>query len=75
LDEAGQAVVQCTFDDLQLLPGGYRIKAHTLDPEGLRVHDTAELSITVSGKTRELGITRLAHRWSQPTTTAPEPQS
>ena len=66
LDEAGQAVVQCTFDRLQLLPGGYRIKAHTLDPEGLRVHDTAELSITVSGKTRELGMTRLAHCWSQP---------
>jgi len=65
LNAQGQASVQCTFDALQLLPGGYHIKAHTLDPEGLRVHDTAEMAITVRGQTRELGVTRLAHRWSQ----------
>ena len=65
LNTDGQAVVHCTFEQLQLLPGGYRIKAHTLDPEGLRVHDTAEVPVTVSGKTRELGMARLAHHWSQ----------
>ena len=64
LNAQGQAVVRCIFDDLQLLPGGYHIKAHALDPEGLRVHDTAEMAITVRGRTRELGVTRLAHRWS-----------
>jgi len=66
LDPDGQATVRCTFDHLQLLPGGYQIKAHTLDPEGLRVHDTLERPLTVVGQTRELGTTRLAHRWSQP---------
>ncbi len=59
----GISRVTCRFLALPLLPGGYRVRAHTLDPEGLRVHDTQERSLMVVGKTRELGMVRLKHEW------------
>ncbi len=52
------------FPDLSLLPGGYVVRGHAMDPEGLRVHDTVETSFTVTGRSRELGLVRLPHRWS-----------
>ncbi len=63
LDENGEAQLLCQFPKLPLLPGGYRVRAHTLDPEGLRVHDTTERSLTIRGQTRELGMVRLTHHW------------
>ncbi|MGY6632028.1 MAG: ABC transporter ATP-binding protein [Wenzhouxiangella sp.] len=54
------------FDRLALLPGGYIARAHALDPEGLRVHDTLEVPFTVRGRSRESGLVRLEHRWEQP---------
>jgi len=54
------------FPGLPLLPGGYAVRAHAMDPEGLRVHDTVEQSFTVTGKTRELGLVRLEHEWRSP---------
>lgn len=55
--------VKCHFDNLALLPGAYQIRAHTLDPEGLRIHDTLECSITIMGQTRQLGSVHLPHYW------------
>jgi lipopolysaccharide transport system ATP-binding protein len=55
--------VRLRFPDLSLLPGGYAIRGHAMDPEGLRVHDTAEAQFTVLGRSRELGLVRLAHEW------------
>ena len=52
------------FDGLQLLPGSYSIRGHAMDPEGLRLCDTAEIRLTVAGESRELGMVRLPHRWS-----------
>jgi len=51
------------FPDLSLLPGGYAIRVHAMDPEGLRLHDTVEREITVRGRSRALGLVRLPHRW------------
>lgn len=51
------------FPGLPLLPGGYVVRGHAMDPEGLRVHDTAELTFTVTGRSRELGLVRLPHHW------------
>jgi len=51
------------FADLNLLPGGYVVRGHAMDPEGLRVHDTVELPFTVVGRSRELGLVRLEHEW------------
>jgi lipopolysaccharide transport system ATP-binding protein len=48
---------------LALLPGKYHVRAHVLDPEGVRVFDMVETELTVTGDARELGLVRLAHRW------------
>jgi lipopolysaccharide transport system ATP-binding protein len=49
--------------DLSLLPGSYTLRAHLLDPPGLRLFDTVEKDFAVQGDTREIGICRLSHRW------------
>ncbi len=51
------------FTGLPLLPGKYFVRAHALDPEGMRMFDTVERPVTVVGDTRELGLVRLPHRW------------
>jgi lipopolysaccharide transport system ATP-binding protein len=48
---------------MALLPGRYRVRAHALDPEGVRLFDNVEHTFTVTGVTRELGFVRLPHRW------------
>ena len=55
-----------TFADIALLPGRYQVRAHALDPEGVRLFDHVEHTITVTGVTRELGLVRLPHRWQSP---------
>lgn len=64
LSEDGSASIVCHFPSLALLPGSYQIRAHVLDPEGLRVHETEERNFLVSGETRELGMVHLQHKWS-----------
>jgi len=54
------------FRDLPLLPGHYRVRAHAMDPEGMRLFDTREAPFVVAGTTRELGFCRLPHRWKDP---------
>lgn len=63
-DRDGRYPVALEFPDLPLLPGGYVVRAHAMDPEGLRVHDTVEAEFTVRGKSRALGLVKLEHRWS-----------
>jgi lipopolysaccharide transport system ATP-binding protein len=46
-----------------LLPGKYLIRAHALDPEGVRLFDNVERALVVTGETREMGLVRLPHRW------------
>ena len=53
------------FSDLALLPGGYIVRVHPLDTEGVRVFDTMERSVIVRGASREFGLVRLVHRWNQ----------
>ena len=65
-DENGLFPSRLVFDRLALLPGGYIVRAHALDPEGLRVHDTLEVPFTVRGRSREAGLVRLEHRWELP---------
>ena len=52
-----------TFSEWALLPGAYRLRAHALDPEGMRLYDTVERDFTVLGDSREQGFVRLPHRW------------
>lgn len=51
------------FEDIQLLPGKYEIRAHALDPEGMRVCDNRVVDITFTAKTQEQGMVRLQHQW------------
>ncbi|MGH8034834.1 MAG: ABC transporter ATP-binding protein [Lysobacterales bacterium] len=51
------------FNAPALLPGSYSIRGHAMDPEGLRLCDTAELRLRVLGDSRELGFVRLPHDW------------
>jgi lipopolysaccharide transport system ATP-binding protein len=60
---AGEYACRLVFDALPLLPGSYTVRVHPLDPEGVRVFDTMERTLTVRGATREFGLVRLAHRW------------
>ena len=51
------------FEALSLLPGKYKLRTHTLDPEGLRLFDTLEVEFVVTGQTRDYGIVSVPHRW------------
>ncbi len=51
------------FTAIPLLPGMYRLRAHTLDVHGLRLFDTREMLVTIRGQTRDHGFVRLNHRW------------
>lgn len=61
---SGEYVAAIEFDAISLLPGGYHLRAHTMDTEGLRLFDTFERSLTIRGNTREFGLVRLDHRWT-----------
>lgn len=56
-------VFRVSFDDLPLLPGKYFVRIHLLDPEGLRMFDTIERSLEISGETRETGLAHIDHYW------------
>ena len=51
------------FEGLQLLPGKYLLRVHTLDTDGLRLFDTVEIDFVVRGETRDYGLVALPHVW------------
>ncbi len=53
-----------------LLPGKYAMRAHVLDPEGLRLFDSMEIEFVVTGESRDYGLVRIEHEWL-PGRTAP----
>ena len=62
----GEYACELEFPALPLLPGSYTVRVHPMDPEGVRVFDTLERSVTIRGATREFGLVQLAHRWHSP---------
>ena len=48
---------------LSLLPGQYLIRGHVLDPEGLRLCDTLERGLRISGDEALPGLVRLESEW------------
>jgi lipopolysaccharide transport system ATP-binding protein len=52
------------FPRVSLLPGKYTMRAHVLDPEGLRLFDTLEADFVVAGETRDYGFVGLEHQWT-----------
>jgi lipopolysaccharide transport system ATP-binding protein len=63
---ADRYAFELVLPDLPLLPGKYLVRAHALDPEGVRLFDHVECAIVIEGETRELGLVRLAHHWRDP---------
>lgn len=61
--EDGLFAFNLTFPKLSLLPGRYTVRAHAMDPEGVRLFDQAEKLLEVGGDARELGLCRLPHHW------------
>ncbi|HEX4853520.1 ABC transporter ATP-binding protein [Arenimonas sp.] len=59
----GQFRFRLVFDPLTLLPGSYRLRTSALDGEGLRLFDTVDREVTVTGAAREYGLARLPHAW------------
>jgi lipopolysaccharide transport system ATP-binding protein len=53
------------FANIALLPGKYTLRMHALDPEGLRLFDTVENEFVVTGETRDFGLVRLEHEWTE----------
>ena len=53
------------LDPVMLLPGEYLLRAHAMDPEGMRTFDTKEALLQVVGRTREIGLVRLSHVWER----------
>jgi lipopolysaccharide transport system ATP-binding protein len=67
-DGRGGFGFEIEFPDLPLLPGSYEVRAHAMDPEGLRLFDRVSREFTIRGETRELGFCHLAHAWRGPGT-------
>ncbi|GAB2490052.1 ABC transporter ATP-binding protein [Arenimonas alkanexedens] len=59
----GRFRFRLVFEPLTLLPGSYRLRASALDDEGLRLFDTLDREVTVTGTAREYGLARLPHSW------------
>ena len=62
---AGAFEFALTFSEWALLPAAYKLRAHAMDPEGMRLYDTVERDFTVLGDSREQGLVRLPHRWGK----------
>ena len=60
----GSFAFSLSFPELPLLPGKYLVRAHALDPEGVRLFDNVEQPFVVDGSTRELGLVRIGHGWN-----------
>lgn len=59
----GRFRFRLVFEPLTLLPGSYRLRSSALDGEGLRLFDTLDREVTVTGTAREYGLARLPHGW------------
>jgi lipopolysaccharide transport system ATP-binding protein len=73
--DAHRFAVALDFPRLALLPGKYVVRAHALDPEGVRLFDHVERTFTVGGDSRELGLVRLEHRWLDVVDERPAPRA
>jgi len=51
------------FDNIALLPGSYSLRAHAMDPQGLRICDTREIPFIITGSSLEVGFVQLPHQW------------
>lgn len=59
----GRYEFRLVFTELKLLPGNYNLRIHALDSTGLRLFQTKNLEIKITGESRAYGVVLLQHRW------------
>lgn len=59
-------VYKLEYPDVPLLPGIYKVRAHAMDPEGLRLMDHVEIALEVKASSRHMGVCLLKHKWLEP---------
>ena len=64
---SGEFGKRLSFDQLSLLSGHYLFYLYLLDETGIHIYDKREavLPFVVRHDTREVGVARLPHRWSE----------
>jgi lipopolysaccharide transport system ATP-binding protein len=62
---ANRFAFSLNFPRVPLLPGKYLVRAHALDPEGVRLFDNVEMPLLIEGATREMGLVRIDHGWGE----------
>lgn len=60
---AGKYRFRIYFTKIAMLPGRYKLRVHSLDSQGLRLFQTIDRHITVTGESRAYGLVFMPHRW------------
>ncbi len=61
---ANQFLYRVRFPKMNVMPGVYSFNAHAMNPENIQLTDTVSEEIRITGRTREMGVTRLDTEWS-----------
>lgn len=59
----GRYSFRLVFPQLALLPGTYNLRVHSLDTAGLRLFQTWQRDVKISGESRAFGLMQMPHRW------------
>ncbi len=51
------------FSKIAMLPGRYALRVHSLDTQGLRLFQTIDRQITITGQSRASGLVFMPHSW------------
>jgi len=51
------------FSNIGILPGRYALRVHSLDTQGLRLFQTIDRQITITGQSRASGLVFMPHSW------------
>ncbi len=61
--ETGKYRYCLCFTKIGLLPGRYKLRVHSLDSQGLRLFQTIDRHVTITGKSRAYGLLHMPHHW------------
>jgi lipopolysaccharide transport system ATP-binding protein len=59
----GRYVFTLVFAKMNLLPGSYNLRIHSLDAAGLRLFQTKRRDIKIVGESRAYGLVLMPHHW------------
>jgi lipopolysaccharide transport system ATP-binding protein len=61
--DTGRYKYRMTFTKVELLPGQYVLRVHSLDTQGLRLFQTIDREVRIAGMSRAYGFVFMPHRW------------